>query len=187
MSHIRRSPGRTWMGLTAAAFVALATAMPAAAAQDEAPNNSGAASAGERITQVIVYGNDPCKVGEGDEIVVCVRRAERERYRIPPNLRDDPNNPKHEAWLNRSKSIEYVGASGAQSCSPVGGGGFTGCFSKIAAEAKAERKMLDRTDWGKLVAEERAKRLGNLDAESQQVEAQAKAEEAAQKAAEGGK
>lgn len=162
---------------------AAAFALPAYA-QEEPVANSGAASAGERITQVIVYGDDPCTVGQGDEIVVCVRQAEKERYRIPANLRSDPLAPQNQSWVNRAKSVEYVGRSGTQSCSPVGGGGITGCFAQIAAQAKAERKQLDATDWGALVAAERAKRLGTIDADSQEIEARVKAEEAAQKALE---
>ena len=37
----------------------------------------------QRITNLLVYGDDPCPKGEGDEIVVCARRPESERYRIP--------------------------------------------------------------------------------------------------------
>ena len=165
-------------------LVALATP---ALAQDQEPGNSGVASAGARITQVIVYGDDPCKAGQGDEIVVCVRQAEKERYRIPPNLRSDPLNPKNQSWINRAQAIEYVGRNGTQSCSPTGAGGFTGCFAKIAADAKAERKQQDATSWADLVAAERAKRLGTIDADSEQIEQRVKGEEAAEKAAEDAK
>jgi hypothetical protein len=160
----------------------LSLTTPAQAQDSEPQFNPGAASAGERITQVIVYGDDPCKTGTGDEIVVCVRQAEKERYRIPPNLRNDPLDPKNQAWINRAQSIEYVGRSGAQSCSTAGAGGFSGCFAKIAADAKAERKQQDATSWADLVAAERAKRLGNLDAESDAIETRVKAEEAAEAA-----
>lgn len=174
---------RSYRAHAALAATALAMFAAPALAQEEPQANSGAASAGERITQVIVYGDDPCKPSDANEIVVCVRQAEKERYRIPSNLRGNPQAPESQAWLNRAKSIEYVGNSGTQSCSPVGAGGFTGCFAKIAAEAKEERKQLDATDWNRLVEQERAKRLGNLEAESEEIEARVKAEEAAQKAA----
>lgn len=169
--------------LAASALVAFAAP---ASAQEEREANSGAASAGERITQVIVYGDDPCKPSDANEIVVCVRQAEKERYRIPSNLRGNPQAPESQAWLNRAQAIEYVGRSGTNSCSPTGAGGFTGCFAKIAAEAKEERKQMDGTDWKLLVEQERSKRLGNIDAESKEIEARVKAEEAVQKAAEEG-
>lgn len=133
----------------------------------------------ERINQVIVYGDDPCQPSAPDEIVVCVRKEEAERFRIPEPLRGDPNAAANQAWAERVKSIEYVGKSGTESCSPVGGGGFTGCFNRIAQQAKAERRQMENVNWADLVAAERAKRLGNLDVESEEIEARVKAEEEA--------
>lgn len=137
----------------------------------------------ERINQVIVYGDDPCPKGDGGDIVVCVRKEDKERYRIPPNLRSDPNSPASQSWLNTAKSIEYVGQSGIQSCSPVGSGGASGCFAKLARMAKAEREQEGNGGWADLVAAERAKRLSKIDAESEEIENQVKAEEAADVAA----
>ncbi|MEO8724136.1 MAG: hypothetical protein ABI395_11580 [Sphingobium sp.] len=171
--------------LPAMAMVLLASGAGVRAQDTAAPAPASApavAPGGERISQVIVYGNDACAPGQGDEIVVCVRQAESERYRIPPNLRDNPAAPQNQAWLNRAKAIEYVGRSGTQSCSPTGAGGFTGCFAQIAADAKAERKQLDNVHWADLVAAERAKRLGTIDADSKEIEARVKAEEAVDKA-----
>lgn len=140
-----------------------------------------AAAAPERIKQVIVYGDDPCPKSEGDEIVVCARQSESERYRIPEQLRrEEPGSTKNEAWTSRVRSLEYVGRSGTESCSPVGGGGFTGCFAQIVKQAKAERGIGGDASWSDLVAAERAKRLSGIDAESEQVEARVKAEEATQ-------
>ena len=51
-----------------------------------------------RVNELIVYGNDPCPRGKGNDIVVCARRPESDRYRIPSNLRDDPNDPANQAW-----------------------------------------------------------------------------------------
>jgi hypothetical protein len=134
----------------------------------------------EKVKQVIVYGDDPCPTSAGDEISVCARMPDKERYRIPSALRTDPNDPKVQSWLNRAESIEYVGKSGTDSCSPVGGGGFTGCFQALARNARAERRtMMGDSSWADLVEAERAKRLSVIDAESKQIEAQAKADEAA--------
>lgn len=155
----------------ALSLLALSAAMPAIA-------QTGPAE--PRVKQVIVYGTDPCPISEGDEILVCARQGEEERYRIPKELRrEEIGSTKNESWTNRVRSIEYVGASGTQSCSPVGGGGFTGCFSKIAKEAKAERKAMGDKSWADLVAAERAKRLGTIDKDSEEIEAQVKAEEKA--------
>ncbi len=134
----------------------------------------------EKVTQVFVYGDDPCPPSTGDDILVCARLPDRDRYRIPTELRGDPNSPQVQSWANRARSIEYVGRTGTDSCTPVGGGGFTGCFEQISRNAREERKaMLGSASWADAVANEREKRLGNLDAESEVIEARAKAEEAA--------
>ncbi len=100
------------------------------------------ASAQNNVRYQIVYGDDECATSNGELIVVCVRRDESERYRIPPELRDTRDLPANESWLARSQSVEYVGASGTMSCSPVGPGGFTGCTQQILRAARAERGAL---------------------------------------------
>ena len=168
-----------------AAMLLLGTASPVLAQQgptlpqEQAP----AAQAGsERVNLVIVYGDDPCPQSQGSDIVVCARKGEEERYRIPEPLRGDPNQPSHQAWGERVRSMEYVGRGGTESCSPVGGGGATGCFAQLARLAKAERQAADSASWKDLVAAERARRLSTIDAESKAIEAQAVAEEKAQAA-----
>jgi hypothetical protein len=95
------------------------------------------------VRQVIVYGGDPCPRGAGgEEIVVCARKPETERYRIPKELRDAPStDPASQSWANKAESLEYVGRTGIQSCSTVGPGGFTGCFAQMLAAARAERRQ----------------------------------------------
>jgi len=89
---------------------------------------------------LIVYGNDPCPTTKsGEEIVVCARKPEADRYRIPEQLRSS-NPPANERWADRAKSLETVGASGAGSCSATGAGGWTGCWSKMMDKARGERK-----------------------------------------------
>ncbi|TVV73687.1 hypothetical protein [Sphingomonas solaris] len=115
--------------LLATALFAGVTMLPAAPAQ---------AQLGERV--LTIFGNDPCPTSNGEEIVVCRRLDENERYRIPKDLRD-PENPANLTWGDRAKSIEYVGANGVQSCSPVGAGGASGCFKKIVREARQEQHI----------------------------------------------
>src|SRR3546814_3072273 len=76
---------------------------------------------------------------------------------------DLPNAPGNESWTNRAVAMEYVGQSGTDSCSPVGGGGFTGCFSKLMREARADRMGSDNISWARLVEAERQKRLEKLE------------------------
>jgi len=152
---------------------------PAAAAPVAGPEDT------EKVRQVFVYGDDPCPESGSDEIVVCARMPDNERYRIPTELRTDPNSPAVQSWVNRARTLEYVGLSGTDSCSTIGGGGFTGCFQQLARVAREERRtMLGSATWADAVAKARAKRLGNLDEESEEIEAQAQADEAARRQAE---
>lgn len=157
-----------------------AAAMPAAA--QDGPVDV------DKINQVIVYGDDKCEQSSPDEIVVCNRLPETERYRVPPMLRGNPLDVRNEAWANKVVALERVGRFGTDSCSPTGLGGFTGCTQALVAGAKAERKAADKTDWQAMIADERAKRIAGIDAASNEVEAAVVAEEKAlaerQKAAE---
>jgi hypothetical protein len=43
---------------------------------------------GSRVNMIIVFGDDKCPDTSDKEIVVCARKDEGERYRIPAALRD---------------------------------------------------------------------------------------------------
>ncbi|MDB5691276.1 MAG: hypothetical protein JWO81_339 [Alphaproteobacteria bacterium] len=113
-----------------AAAIAGGFALPAAAQQD-------------RISHVVIYGNDPCpRAASGEDIVICAHKPETERYRIPRDLRDAPaTDPASQSWANKAESLQYAGRTGIQSCSTVGPGGFTGCLSQMIAAARAERRQ----------------------------------------------
>jgi hypothetical protein len=113
--------------VTALLLTSGAAAMPASAQ-----------SADEEIKTVVVYGKDPCPKSSGDEVVVCARRPETERYRIPESLRESPS-PDSESWASKAEALEYVGESGIGSCSPVGPGGASGCMQQLINQAHAER------------------------------------------------
>ena len=117
------------LAATAAAMAGFA-ALPAAA---EAQQNS--------IAEIIVYGNDPCPRSTNNEIYVCNRRPETERYRIPQNMRQSGTLQEMQSWAVRSKNLETVGATGINSCSPVGPAGYTGCLQKVIKEARGQRKQ----------------------------------------------
>lgn len=159
------------MKLPLALSAVLLAAMPAAAQQ-------GAAGPGDpQVNQLIVYGDDPCPQSTEDTITVCARKPEGDRYRIPENLRDDPNNPVNQSWANRATELQYVGRTGIGSCSTVGPGGFVGCFSDIVRAAKAERATRDTVNWNRLIEDARQERLSHIDE-------QAAADDAAQTARE---
>lgn len=90
---------------------------------------------------LIIYGKDRCPTNEnGDEIVVCRRLDESERFRIPQDLREAEVKPTRESWAVRSQGALNTGETGIGSCSPVGPGGGTGCFGQQAAQSRAENK-----------------------------------------------
>jgi hypothetical protein len=142
----------------------------ASAPADDSANN---------MNLVIVYGSDACPVSKGDEITVCARKPESERYRIPEGLRDHPS-PQNEAWTNRVSSYERVGAAGTQSCSAVGAGGWTGCMHNFVANAYAEKKDSTDTHFSEMVAQERARRAATIDADAAKTQAAVEAAEKAQ-------
>ena len=162
----------TRLPLLALIFVGSAAALPVAAQET-------AAIDADKINQVVVYGDDQCPKGAPDEILVCAKMPESERYRVPPMLRGNPLDPRNEAWANKVVALERVGRFGTDSCSPVGLGGFTGCTQSLLAGAKAERRAADKTDWQAMIADERAKRLAGIDAAADEVEAAVQAEERA--------
>ena len=87
-----------------------------------------AALAQSRNAEIIVYGNDPCPRSTDDDIVVCNRRPEEERYRLSPNLRPSGTRQERSSWANRAQELNSVGATGIGSCSAVGPGGSSGCL-----------------------------------------------------------
>ncbi|NJM50445.1 MAG: hypothetical protein HC843_05780 [Sphingomonadales bacterium] len=146
-------------------------------AQSNDNNQAGPQQDDVKVNQLIVYGDDPCPESSDSEIVVCVRQ--QEPYRIPKNLRSDPNDPRKEAWNNRVLAYEYVAAGGIGSCSTVGAGGFTGCGIKAIDQAYAEKAEDPALQFGLLIAEARRQRLSGIDAEAEDIEQSVLAEERA--------
>lgn len=130
---------------------------------------AAAQDAGERVNQLIVYGNDPCPASKGDEITVCARKQESERFRIPEPLRGSQS-PQNDAWNNRVLAYETVGATGTLSCSPVGAGGSTGCTQKLIEAAYAEKRETSDVRFSELIAAEREKRLSTIDTEATETQ-----------------
>ena len=112
----------------AAAALSAGRAAPSAQAQ----------TANDRVNEIIVFGNDPCPRSTDDEVVVCKRVGEEERYRIPERLREGGTLQERTAWAKKVRSIERVGRTGIQSCSPVGPAGYTGCMEQMIRDAREE-------------------------------------------------
>jgi hypothetical protein len=93
-----------------------------------------------KVSEIIVYGTDPCPRSTDDEIVVCARKPESERFRIPERLRQGGSLQSRQAWAVRAKNFETVGRTGIMSCSPVGPAGYTGCADQLIKQAFEERR-----------------------------------------------
>ena len=109
--------------ILALALAAAPLAAVPAAAQD----------GGYRSRTVVVFGEDPCpKASNPDEIIVCARRPEEERYRIPKDIREAEKAAQiareDQVAANRAAIVSgRTAASGIGSCSAAGAGGITGC------------------------------------------------------------
>lgn len=102
-----------------------------------------AAAQSQRTRSVQVYGDDPCPRSSQDEIVVCGREPETERYRIPKRLRSARETVPERAWSSRVETLDAVSrAARPNGCSPVGSGGQTGCFARYRDQWRAERRFL---------------------------------------------
>lgn len=151
----------------------LALALGIAASALIASPTLAQSAAGDRVKMVVVYGDDPAPVAEGDEIVVVARMPENDRFRIPEALRfsDDPANM---AWAQRVERLEMIGTFGQLSCSTAGAGGFTGCTEQLIRQAYGERATSGEVRFSQLIAAARAERLSTIDeaarAEQERVE-----------------
>lgn len=81
-----------------------------------------------------IFGDDKCPAD-----TICVVAPETERYRIPKPFRERLPSPDSTSWAIRSQATLAEGKTGADSCSSVGPGGWTGCFMKQMKEAYSEK------------------------------------------------
>jgi hypothetical protein len=93
-----------------------------------------------RESHVTVYGDDPCPPSSNDEIVVCARRSEDERYRIPAPLRHSGRRSES-SWTSHAEELEEVQReSRPDGCSVVGSWGQSGCSQQMVRQWRAERR-----------------------------------------------
>ncbi len=119
--------------LLAAAFLSVILPVPFA----------GPALAQQTDRVLVIFGNDKCPTNAaGEEIVVCARRPEGERYRIPKELRSPIIiTPENQSWATKANDTLNAGAaSGTGSCSASGPGGWTGCWAQQMRDAKRQRQ-----------------------------------------------
>ena len=171
VSHRRNKTMKRLAALPLAALAATLAPSPAAAqtAADE-----------PKVNQLIIYGDDKCPPSTDQEITVCARLDESERYRIPEDLRES-SGPQNTAWVNKVKSFEAVGNFGPLSCSPRGSGGELGCTMKMIETAYAEKANSSSVRFAELISKARQERLAKIDASSAATQARVEAIEKEQK------
>ena len=127
VSRVRRSPVR----LLAAALASAALLAPVTAAPPQ-----------RRQVAVTVYGAERCPPSTGDEIVVCAREPESERFRIPRKLREQAKDRRAAAaWGARVAATEDATRfTRPDGCSPVGSFGQSGCTAAAIRSWYAERR-----------------------------------------------
>jgi hypothetical protein len=124
-------------------LVPFAAALAAGAAFALPADAQPAAAPAPRVSQLIVYGNDPCPASTDETIVVCARRPEDDRYRIPEPLRGSSQVSDNRSWAVNAQSLEFVGRTGIQSCSTVGPGGVSGCWNELVRAWRKDRRARD--------------------------------------------
>lgn len=121
-------------GLKRASLVLLAAAAPALVEDKPPPQVTRTAT---------VFGNDPCPKAVGNEVVVCGRLPESERYRIPKAFRQKP---REDSGPGASWSSRVEGLEAAQrytmpgSCTVHGSFGQSGCTQAMIRQWFLERR-----------------------------------------------
>ena len=98
-----------------------------------------------KVSEIIVYGTDPCPRSTDDDVVVCARRPEAERFRIPEVLRENGTLQERQSWTKQAEALSTVGATGIGSCSAVGPGGASGCAQQEINRAFRARNEEDKS------------------------------------------
>jgi len=113
----------------------LFAAMPLAAAAEPAEPPP------PQVSTLVVYGDDPCPRSSDEDIIVCARQPESDRYRIPKQFRKKKAEDSAQSWVERARTLDWVSRTGRpNSCSPHGSGGQTGCMRQFLEAARAERE-----------------------------------------------
>jgi hypothetical protein len=123
-----------WAGRTAAIVLAALAVAPAQAKPEP------------QTIEIVVFGADACPQSDDpEEIVVCARLPEGERFRIPKRLREQKpeDAPADMAWGSRVDSMNNLTRfTRPNSCSAVGSGGQSGCTAVMLGQWFAERKAM---------------------------------------------
>ena len=115
------------------------------------------------VNQVYIADGEECPASTDEVITVC--GVLEDPYRIPRALRQS-DSPENISWAERVQRFETVGASGINSCTPVGAGGETGCTQKLIRQAYEDRRNAPGVRFGEIIAKAREDRLSTIDADA---------------------
>lgn len=100
----------------------------------------------EKWSFLTMIGEEACPETEiessDDEIIVCAKVSESDRYRIPKKLRDTGiETDSAQSWTSVVETLdESARAARPDSCSVVGSNGFTGCLAAALRQWFGERR-----------------------------------------------
>lgn len=95
-----------------------------------------------RVETLVVYGDDPCPETKDGAIVVCARKPEGERYRIPKALRQKKEVVGSQGWASRVETMESANRQLLpNSCTAIGSNGQTGCTQAMLRQWFEERRL----------------------------------------------
>lgn len=121
----------------------------AAGVQVAAPMPALAQISADRI--IDIYGNERCPSSNGQQIVVCRRHPETERYRIPKDLRDSELEPQAGGGnVGAVSAVNTTGGTGVQiqSCNAIGAGVNAGCTKSQLDNWKAQQRAQKKAEDG---------------------------------------
>jgi len=92
------------------------------------------ALAQERV--LTVFGKDECPSN-----TICVRAPEKERFRIPKELRTKTDlSPTQRSWASRVSATLDEGKTGPSGCAAANSGSWVGCFGEEMRKAREENR-----------------------------------------------
>jgi hypothetical protein len=97
----------------------------------------------ERYATTTVFGSDACPTPKGDEIVVCGRLPESDRYRIPKALRKKKrvDSGVGASWASRVRTLEEAQRfTRPGSCTAIGSFGQSGCTEAMLRQWFEDRQ-----------------------------------------------
>lgn len=125
-----------------------------------------AQSVPDKVDQVVVYDRSDCPPDLPDTITSCIVITGESPYRIPSALRAKADDREDESPAHLAVQLLRP-VAGYGSCSAQGGGSPYGCAGLAYTDWRRQQGTGEAAYYADLIAAERAKRLGLIDAEAE--------------------